>query len=171
MKHLIVYFSRKGENYCAGSIKTLTKGNTQIAAELIQSAIGGELFELVPVTAYSEGYRACVEEAKKEFHESARPALKAVPESLDGYDVVFVGYPNWCGTMPMPVFSFLEKFDWTGRKIAPFCTNEGSGMGVSERDLKKVCAGAIFKDGLSVRGSSVAQSADMIARWAKECLH
>lgn len=70
----------------------------------------------------------------------------------------------------MPVFSFLEKFDWMGRKIAPFCTNEGSGMGVSERDLQKVCAGAIFKDGLSVRGSSVAQSGDMIARWAKECL-
>ncbi|MDE7395263.1 MAG: NAD(P)H-dependent oxidoreductase [Clostridiales bacterium] len=167
MANLIVYYSRKGQNYVNGSIKELKKGNTEIVAEFIQKAVGGDLFEVETVKTYSEDYHACIDEAQKELHENARPALKRYPESLDAYDVIFVGYPNWWGTMPMCMFTLLEKCDLTGKKILPFCTNEGSGMGSSERDLKKICKGAEIAKGLSVHGAESAQSESKVAEWAK----
>lgn len=72
--------------------------------------------------------------------------------------------------MPMAVFSFLEKYDLTGKKTAPFCSNEGSGMGFSERDLKEICKGAEVVQGLSVRGSRTAESEQEIAAWARSVL-
>lgn len=170
MSVLTVYFSRKGQNYWSGSIVDLKKGNTQIAAEMVQKAVGGDIFEICTVKEYAKEYRACCAEAAQELREKARPRLKDLPDSLDKYDVIFVGYPNWCGTMPMAVFSFLEKFDLTGKKIAPFCSNEGSGMGVSERDLKEVCKGAEVVKGLSVRGSRTAESEGEITAWARSVL-
>ena len=167
---LTVYYSRKGFNYWNGSIVDLKKGNTQIAAEMVQKAVGGDLFEIRTVKEYASDYRACCEEARQEMREKARPQLKDLPTSLDGYDILFVGYPCWCGTMPMAVFSFLEKYDLTGKKIAPFCFNEGSGMGFSERDLKEICKGAEVVQGLSVRGSRTAESEQEIAAWARSVL-
>lgn len=169
MANLIVYFSRKGENYWNGTIKNLEKGNTEIAAETVQKAVGGDLFEVETQKQYAADYYACIEEAKEELRASARPALKSVPESIDGYDLIFVGFPNWWGTMPMAMFAFLENFDWKDRKIAPFCTNEGSGMGNSERDIAKICAGAQVLKGLSVHGAETALSEEKIAAWAKKC--
>lgn len=163
---LTVYFSRKGQNYRNGNIVDLAKGNTEIAAEFIRKAVGGDLFEIQTVKEYAREYRACCEEARKELREGVRPALKKCPDSLDGYDIIFVGYPNWCGTMPMAVFSFLERYDLRGKKILPFCTNEGSGMGMSERDLKEICKGAEVMKGLSVRGATVDESEGEIAAWA-----
>ena len=167
MANLIVYYSRKGENYWNGTIKDLAEGNTAIAAKYIQKAVGGDLFEVETVKEYPRDYYACTDEAQRELREKARPALKIFPESIAGYDTVFVGYPNWWGTMPMAMFTFLEHFDWSGKKIIPFCSNEGSGMGSSERDLAKVCAGAKIARGLSVRGTETAQSEKKIADWAK----
>lgn len=167
---LTVYFSRKGQNYWNGSIVELEKGNAQRAAEMVQKAVGGDLFEIRTVKQYAEEYRACCEEAKRELREGVRPQLESCPASLDGYDILFVGYPNWCGTMPMAVFSFLEKYDLTGKKIAPFCSNEGSGMGRSEGDLKELCKGAQLVKGLSVRGSRTAESEGEIAAWARSAL-
>lgn len=92
---LIVYYSRKGENYWGGSIKNLEKGNTEIVAEMIRDAVGGDLFEVDTVHSYAADYNTCIEEAKKELHENARPELKRYIDSLDGYDTIFVGYPNW----------------------------------------------------------------------------
>ncbi len=106
---LTVYYSRKGFNYWNGSIVDLKKGNTQIAAEMVQKAVGGDLFEIRTVKEYASDYRACCEEARQEMREKARPQLKDFPTSLDGYDILFVGYPCWCGTMPMAVFSLNEK--------------------------------------------------------------
>jgi flavodoxin len=169
MEHiLIVYYSRKGENYWGGSIKNLSKGNTEIAAEMIQEAVGGDLFQVETVKDYAEDYYTCIDEAKKELNQQARPELKEYLDDLDGYDTIFLGYPNWWGTMPMAMFSFLEHYDLTGKRILPFCTNEGSGLGSSEGDLKKLCVGAKVGKGLSIRGCETAKSEKKIADWAKK---
>jgi flavodoxin len=165
---LIVYYSRKGENYWNGSIRNLPKGNTEIVAEMIQEAVGGELFEIDTVKAYASNYYECIEDAKQELHSNARPELKKYPRSIDTYDTIFVGYPNWWGTMPMAMFTFLEHYDLSCKKIIPFCTNEGSGMGSSERDLKKVCTGATIERGLSIHGAEAAQSGSTVSAWAKK---
>lgn len=167
MANLIVYYSRKGQNYWAGSIKNLEKGNTERVAEFVQQAVGGDLFEIERVHDYPEDYYACCDEAKAELNENARPEIKRFIDSLDDYDTIFVGYPNWWGTCPMCVFTFLERYDLAGKRIVPFCTNEGSGMGSSERDLRRVCASATVEKGLSVTGNRAAQSQDEVSRWAK----
>lgn len=167
MANLIAYYSRKGQNYWAGSIKDLEKGNTERVAEFVQQAVGGDLFEIETVNDYADDYYACCDEAKAELNENARPEIKRFIDSLDGYDTIFVGYPNWWGTCPMCVFTFLEHYDLAGKRIVPFCTNEGSGMGSSERDLRRVCAGATVERGLSVTGNRAAQSQDEVSRWAK----
>ena len=82
--------------------------------------------------------------------------------------MIFAGSPNWCGTMPMVMFTFLEHYDWSGKRIFPFCTNEGSGMGSSERDLKKICKGAEVKSGLSIHGAEAAQSRTKVEAWIRK---
>ena len=170
MKNLIVYYSRKGQNYWNGSIKNLAKGNTEIVAEFIQKAVGGDLLEIETVKRYSDDYYACIDEAQKELRANARPELKSYLESLDDYDNIFVGYPNWWGTMPMAVFTFLEHYDLSGKKIIPFCTNEGSGMGSSERDLKKICPGAEILKGLSIHGAESANGEKQVSDWARRSI-
>ena len=125
-------------------------------------------FEIQTVKDYPADYYACIEEAKAELRADARPELKASPESLDAYDTVFLGYPNWWGTCPMCVLTFLERFDLAGKRIIPFCTNEGSGMGVSEKRLKEVCTGAKVESGLSVIGNQAAGSRDRVMAWARK---
>lgn len=164
---LTVYYSRKGQNYWGGSIKNQEKGNTEILAEAIQAAVGGDIFEVDTVKPYAEDYHTCTEEAAAELKANARPRLKAYMENLDSYDTIFVGFPNWWGTMPMPVFSFLERYDLNGKRIIPFCTNEGSGMGRSERDLKSICTGARVEKGLAVRGTECPSFGRKAADWAR----
>lgn len=165
-KILIVYYSRKGQNYWAGSIRNLTKGNTEAAAEFIQKAVGGDMFEIETVQPYAEDYTECINQAKAELRSKARPELKKYLDSIDLYDIIFLGYPNWWGTMPMCVWSFLEHHDFSGKKIIPFCTNEGSGMGASERDLKNLCPGAQIAQGLSIIGNQVYEKEKQIEAWA-----
>lgn len=169
-KPLIVYYSRKGENYWNGSIKNLAKGNTEIVAEMIAGLTGGDLFEVETVKTYPADYYECIEEAKAELRGKDRPELKAYTENLKEYDTIFVGYPNWWGTMPMAMFTFLEHYDLSGKRILPFCTNEGSGMGGSERDLKKVCKGAIVEEGLSIHGAEAANSRSKVGGWIKKVM-
>ena len=164
---LTVYYSRKGQNYWNGSIKNIEKGNTERVAEFIHKAVGGDLFEIDTVRAYAEDYYVCIDEAKQELRENARPEIKKYLDTLNAYDTIFVGYPNWWGTCPMAVFTFLEHYDLSGKRIIPFCTNEGSGMGSSERDLKKICKGATVEGGLSIHGAEAAQSETKTAAWAK----
>jgi flavodoxin len=99
---------------------------------------------------------------------NARPELKSYLDSLAEYDTIFVGFPNWWGTMPMAMFTFLERYDLSGKKIVPFCTNEGSGMGISERDLKRICVGATVEKGLPIRGSDAVKSLQKATDWAKK---
>jgi flavodoxin len=168
MANLILYYSRRGENYVNGSIQNISKGNTERVAEFIQRAVGGDLFEIEPVREYSTSYMTCIKEAQAEQRGNERPAIKKLPENLDGYDTIFIGFPNWWGTMPMFMFTVLDTFDWTGKKIVPFCTNEGSGLGSSERDIKVSCPGATVLSGLSIHGGSAASSEKQVAAWAKK---
>lgn len=162
---LIAYYSRAGQNYVGGDIVDLAVGNTEVAAAMIRAVTAGELFEIEAVGRYPVGYHETTDAARKELRENARPALSALPESIDGYDVVFLGFPNWWGTAPMPVFTFLESFDFGGKTIVPFCTHEGSGMGRSERDISASCPGATVLEGLAIRGGAVHGVGDSIRRW------
>ena len=166
MANLIVYYSRKGENYWNGSVRNISKGNTERVAEFIQKAVGGDLFEVDTVKPHAKDYYECIEEAQAELRANARPAIKGYVEDISKYDMIFVGYPNWWGQMPMCMCSFLEHYDLSGKKIVPFCTNEGSGLGGSERQLKNICKGATVVGGLSIHGAEAAQSEAKVAAWA-----
>ena len=168
MANLIIYYSRKGENYVNGSIKNLAKGNTEIVAEFIQKAVGGDLFEVETVKDYSADYYECTDDAKAELRANARPELKKYLGGIDGYDNIFVCGPCWWGTFPMAVFTQLEKLDWSGKRVMAVMTHEGSGLGNCERDLKKICAGALFGKGLAVHGADAAKSEKLVALWAKK---
>lgn len=169
-KVLTVFYSRKGENYFPDGIKSVEKGNTAYAAEHIHAAVGGDLFEIVPAKPYSDNYRECVGQSVQEVRENARPELSAYMEDLSGYDTVFVCFPCWCGTAPMCVFTFLEHYDLSGKKIVPLCTNEGSAMANSVSHIRAACPGAQVTEGLSVRGHRCADSGEEIGAWAKENL-
>lgn len=172
MAHLIAYYSRKGENYWAGDVRSLEKGNTERVAEYVAEAVGGDLFEIETVKGYATDYYTCTEEAKAELQANARPEvaryLEDVGLSMEGYDTIFVGYPNWWGTCPMCVLTFLEHYDLSGKRIVPFCTNEGSGMGSSERQLRKTCPSSVIEKGLSIIGNQVASSKDAAQAWARK---
>jgi flavodoxin len=168
--NLIIYYSRKGENYWNGSIKNLSKGNTEIVAEFIQDAVGGDLFEVDTVERYADDYYACIDEAKKELRDNARPELREYLDSIDGYDNIFVCGPCWWGTFPMAIFSQLERLDFTGKQVMAVMTHEGSGLGSCERDLKKLCTGATFGKGLAVHGADAAKSESIVAAWAKKVI-
>ena len=166
-KALVVYYSRKGENHMPGGIQVLEKGNTEYAAEHIAKAVGADLFEIDTVKPYAANYRECCMEAIAEKKDNARPAIKGYVEDMSQYDTIFVCFPCWCGTAPMCVFTFLEHYDLNGKRIAPLCTNEGSGMANSEADLAASCKGAQILPGLSVRGHQAKDSFEAIADWAK----
>ena len=167
MKCLIAYYSRKGNNYVSGSIVNLPVGNTEVAAKIIQKLRGGETFRIDTVKAYPSDYTKTTEVAQQELHQNARPELTDHVGDMGAYDIVFLGYPNWWGTMPMAVFTFLEEYDFTGKTIVPFCTNEGSGMGHSESDIKKLCPKAKVLKGLAIRGGCVQSAEGDIAAWLK----
>ena len=169
-KALVVYYSRKGENFMPGGIQVLEKGNTEYVAEYIAQAVGADLFEIDTVTPYAENYRECCMQAVAEAKANARPEIKGYVEDMAQYETVFVCFPCWCGTAPMCVFTFLEAYNLTGKKIVPLCTNEGSGLANSVQHLQNSCKGATVTEGLSVKGHQAKDSYDTIAAWAKEQL-
>jgi len=164
-KSLIAYYSRKGENYLNGNIVNLTVGNTEVVAKKIQSLTGSDLFEIDTVKPYPNDYTETTNVAKDEKRGNARPELTATVENIDSYDIIYLGYPNWWGTFPMAVFTFLESYDFSGKTIIPFCTHEGSGIGSSERDIKRLCPDAKVLSGLAIRGGSVNSADSIIKSW------
>jgi len=167
-RNLIIYYSRKGQNYVNGSIRELSKGNTEIVAEFIQKAVGGDLFEIETVKEYSRDYMTCTEEAQEELRAKARPELKRCLDDISEYDNIFVCGPCWWGTFPMAVLTQLERLDFTGKKVFAVMTHEGSGLGGSERSLKQSCKGAAIGRGLAVHGADAARSEATVAAWAKK---
>lgn len=165
MAELIVYYSRADENYVNGDIKDLEVGNTEIVAGMIQKLTGASMFKIEQMKPYAKDYNACIAQAQADQKRDARPELKSYPENLDEYDTIYLGYPNYWGTMPMAVFTFLEHFDFTGKVLKPFCTHEGSGLGRSERDIRKLCPGAVVESGLALRGGNVTNEEMRIKQW------
>lgn len=163
-KTLIAYYSRRGENYVNGSIRSLAKGNTEVIAGKLKALLpDADVYHIDTTYEYPKDYYECIAQAKEELREKARPELKNPIDSIDAYDTIILGYPNWWGTMPMVVYTFLEKFDFSGKTIVPFCTNEGSGMGGSERNIRRLCPGARVAAGVSIHGAEAAH-ADAEAR-------
>lgn len=167
-KNLIIYYSRAGQNYVNGKILDLPKGNTEICAEYIRAAVGGDLFELRTVQPYAIDYHKCMVEAKRELEGSARPELETYLDDITGYDNIFVCGPCWWGTFPMAVFSQLDRLDFGGKKVIALMTHEGSGLGSCERDLRKACKGATFGSGMAVHGADTRKAENVVATWAKK---
>ena len=164
-KTLIAFFSRADENYFAGAMRYVKVGNTEIVCGGMKELIDADVFKIEMQKPYSPVYMTCIDEAKKDLRESARPTLVSLPDSIDTYDTIILAYPNYWGTVPMAVLTFLEAFDFTGKTILPLCTNEGSGMGHSERDIQKACPGAAVRRGLSVTGSNAANAKPAVQKW------
>jgi len=167
-KCLIAYFSRPGNNYVNGTIVDLPVGNTEVVAKMIREMTGGDLFHIEPVNAYPGDYSETTEVAKEELRTSARPKLIRELENFSSYDVIFLGYPNWWGTMPMPVYTFLEEYNFSGKTIVPFCTHEGSGLGRSVADIRKTCPKSTVMEGLAIRGGEVKNAREILSGWLRE---
>ena len=164
-KTLIAFFSRADENYFSGAMRYVKVGNTEIVCDIMKELIPADTFKIEMQHPYSPVYKTCIDEAKKDLRAKARPALVSMPDSIDEYDTIVLAYPNYWGTMPMAVFTFLEAFDFSGKTILPLCTNEGSGMGSSERDIKRACPDATVKSGLPITGGNAANSKNSVQRW------
>lgn len=164
-KELIAFYSRADENYVNGEIKHLETGNTEVAAGIIHELTGADMFQIEQLKPYAKNYNDCIAQAQADQRADIRPELAKYPDSLEQYEVIYLGYPNYWSTMPMAVFTFLEHFDFSGKRIKPFCTHEGSGMGSSVRDIQRLCPGADVEKGLAIRGGSVKQSRKEIEKW------
>ena len=167
MKTLIAFYSRADENYFGGAMRYVKVGNTEIVSGILRELTGADTFKIEMAEPYSPVYMTCIDQAKKDLREQARPELKAYLDSIDEYDTIILGYPNYWGTMPMAVASFLERYDFSGKTILPLCTNEGSGMGSSERDVRRLAPGAEVGKGLSILGSAAADAKPQAERWLK----
>jgi flavodoxin len=168
MKRLIAYYSRAGNNIVGGNILNLPVGNTEVAAKMIQKLTGSDMFQINTVKAYPTDYHEATDVAKEEQRQNARPELSGHLDNMADYGVIYLGYPNWWGTMPMAVFTFLEEYDFAGKTIIPFCTHEGSGMGRSESDIRKLCSDARLLKGLPIKGGSVQSAENDIAEWLRK---
>lgn len=158
-KVLIAYYSRTG--------------TTREVANLIQQRVGGDLFELRTTHSYPKEYRPTTNQAKREQQENFRPQLSAEVQNINAYDTVFIGFPNWWGTMPMAFFTFLERYNLAGKTVIPFCTHEGSRLGDSVSDIRARCPKSMILEGLALRGGGVSnvqsESARRdVAEWLKK---
>lgn len=147
-------------------------GNTEVIAGMIAEYTGGELFQVETTTVYPDEYNDLIEQAHQEQNDDARPELASSVEDMDAYDTIFIGYPNWWGTMPMTMFTFLESYDFSGKTVVPFCTHEGSALGSSERDISELILDAGLLEGLAVRGQTAQNRQDeareAVTDWPRE---
>ena len=152
-KALVVYYSRSG--------------NTEALARMIGNETGADMFRVTTVTPYPEVYRETTELARAERDNNARPAINGRVENMADYDVVYIGVPNWWSTMPMPMFTFLEQYDLSGKTIVPFVTHGGGGVANCVSDLKKAVPGATVLDALVVSGGSAQNAQSDVSAWLK----
>lgn len=167
MKSLVIYFSHTGENYMNGTIKNITKGNTEIVAEKIKEITGADLFKVEPVQAYPYNYQECCDVAKEELNNNIKREVKNELTSIASYDTIYIGGPVWWGHYPMPLLATLEKLDFSSKTVKPFTTHEGSGLGSVMSDVEKYCKNAIIENGLSIVGSNVNNVEDKLESWCK----
>ncbi len=163
MKILIAYFSHKGENYFGGRIVCIHKGNTERVAEKLRKMTGGDVYEIRSASPYPETYRETVAAAIAELSAGIRPVLARKMPEISAYDTIILAYPNWCGTAPMAVRTFLESADFGGKRIIPVCTHEGSGAGNSFADISESACGAIVETPFAVIGSRAETCDDILS--------
>ncbi|MHC5227938.1 flavodoxin [Enterococcus sp. LJL99] len=167
----IVYFSHSGETLIEGEKANLSQGNTEIVAKKIANQLELSLFRLIPQKAYPKNYDQVVIQAKNELIKQEYPAFESISLDLKKTEQILLGYPNWWGTFPRIIGSFLMHNDMTGKIICPFCTHEGSGLGNSLSDLERICPQAIVERGVSIRGSRVERADLVIQNWLQEIIH
>lgn len=148
---LVVFFSKTG--------------NTQALAEEVHRQVGGDIFQVTTVKDYPEDYRETTVIAKAEQEKNERPELRAYVEDMDQYDTIFVGFPNWWGSMPMGMYTFLERYDFTGKTIVPFLTHGGGGVQRCEQDIRRVCSKATVLPALVLSGSQGRNSRQPVSSW------
>ena len=157
-KVLVVYFSQGG--------------NTQKLAKLISDRVGGDFVRIETVQTYPSpetNYDELADMAKKERDDDARPELKDMDINLDDYDTIFVGYPIWWYTLPMPLYTFFDTYDFSGKTIVPFNTHEGSGNGGTYETIKDFEPKATVLNGLAIRGGDMANDqSSKVDNWLKE---
>ena len=168
-KAIVVYFSHTGENYSVGVI---TEGNTAKVAKVIAAKTGADIFEIKETKPYPHSYDECIDVAKKELRDKARPEIAGDLPDLTDYQVVYLGYPNWWGDCPMVVYTFLEKSKIEGKTILPFCTHEGSGLGSTAKNIQKTFPSAkVELNGFSLRGATAQKDAaameQAVDKWLK----
>ena len=167
MAALIAFYSRAGENYFGGAYRRIAVGNTEKVAQMLAEVAGGKLYKIEQAQPYSDDYKTCVAEAREDWQKNARPKVLNLPENLDAYEEIYLGYPNYCGTMPMAVYTFLENYDWNGKTIHPFCTHEGSGLSNTVQDIQKAAPGAAVTTGLAIHGSSGDSAKAALEKWGE----
>lgn len=146
-------------------------GNTRSVANQIAELTDGKLFEIQTTTPYPEEYRLCTEVAKKEKEANARPELKTKVDNINTYDVIFVGYPNWWGTAPMAIWTFLENYNFSGKTVIPFCTHGGGGEQNCFKDFVKHTEKATIKKGFLINGGSANSARTKVEKWLHEIDH
>lgn len=165
-KVLVAYFSRTGEQYSVGNI---TEGNTAIIAKMIANKTGGDLFEIkVKNDNYPKGYTELTEYAKAEMNQNARPEIVGIVDNFEQYDTIFIGFPIWWGDKPMPVYTFIDSYNFNGKNIIPFCTHEGSGF-CGTQGMDKT--GAKILKGLAIYGHTAqndrTEADKKVSEWLK----
>ncbi len=140
-------------------------GNTRGAAEEIRKQTGAKVFEIIPVPAYSDDYNTVLMEAQEDQHRQARPELSVNVDNMEDYDIILLGYPNWWASIPMPIASFLEEYDFSGKRIIPFCSHGGGRFGQSLTAIAKLVPDAVIGEGLSIHYSGGSALGDDVSVW------
>lgn len=142
-----------------------TTGNTGVVAAMIAEATGADRFSIQTVEKYPDSYDATIDQGQAEQSADARPELAAHVENLDDYDVIFFGFPNWWGDLPMAMYSFLDEVDLSGKTIVPFVTSGGSGFSNTISTIESMESGATVQEGLSISGSSAVNAQEQVMEW------
>lgn len=165
---LVAYFSLAGEQYEVGVIE---EGNTAIIAKMIAEQTGADIFEIEAVNAYPEVHSELLDVSRQEMSDNARPEIVGTVDNMEDYDIVFVGFPNWWGDMPMIVYNFLESYDFSGKTVIPFCTHGGSGLSGTESTIADI-TGAEMMDGFAISGETAQNQRDKageaVTEWLRE---
>lgn len=173
---LVVYFSyaenadlpESVDAFATASIQTWNNtltGNTGVVANMIAESTGADLFSIRTVEKYPASYDETLDQGQQEQRADARPALTALPENLEDYDVIFLGFPNWWGDMPMALYSLLDQVELSGKTIVPFVTSGGSGFSSTIRTIESLESNATIQEGLALQNSSAAGAQEQVDEW------
>lgn len=153
-KSLVVYFS--------------WSGNTENVAKAIQAQTDSDIFEIVPSEPYSDDYNTVLDIAQEEQQQDARPAISESIDNIADYDVIYVGYPNWWGDMPMILYTFFDDYDLSGKTVAPFCTSGGSGLSNTVNEIKELEPNATVTQGLHIGSESASNPDSAVSEWLED---